>query len=928
MSALLRVLRDGKTVSTHELMEAITVGRAEGCVIRLEDHAISRKHALLTPDSGGKLLKFERKSDFGWLRHNGVECTQGVARPGDIIELGPFRIEFESASPGGAPVPGALSDDITPVVPVQASPVAEPMIAPLVISELEAPVVEAPAPPPAQAAISEPPLTGIDPGLLLDPLPTEPMSETPAVQDPDAPLEMNLAPLAEESPPQEPLGSDTAGSDGVGDGSLVQLDVPGETAASASGAGGATGIFDPEGATRLTPVGGVVGRLVFSAGSANVETFDISGKATIGRGGAGKPVDVELRDKKCSRQHLEIHEQQGRYLLRDLGSENGTILNGEKIPPGAEVDLPSGSTIRAGETQFRFEVFSQDYQVRQGSFLPATVSDSGGDAVSLDSGSFAQADTSPGDAPFHYDPSAADPSFGMPPEAVPLASGLQSPVTEPTHPPGLKGLMSRYKAQPLRTRLMLIAVAAAFVMLFSVEDEDETKAKKPKPKPSASAGVTLRRLEDLSPEQQNEFRRYLEQSVQYFKLKQYTVSRQWVDKALEIFPTDEKALATKSLIEEALREIKALEEKEKAEKAAQEDQEKLKRILSELEDMMIVARKRARSATRYEDVERAIQDNVDSIMRINPDEESHRKWQQEISDDKNRYTALEGSRKQARELTAEAASKRAQIEPFRKAVEGAADPIEKLRRLRALHENLEILRDSIPPDSPDEDKEVSAERKKIARIREGFDEDVATCHQTLESFMTPHLEEVRTLEKAAQAAGNPEEHSKVFARWAKVAELEDELELAWLGQKKAEELKPQGRAGMERIRGLLKDRAKALYTEGILAESYSDFTKAREKFEELLRVAPADDISPDSYVSRAKRKIALYSQFDKALGKERLPAGDSPPSESSASAPVESAPSEPAAVEIAPSEPAAVEITPSEPAPAETVPAAPAGGNP
>ena len=65
---------------------------------------------------------------------------------------------------------------------------------------------------------------------------------------------------------------------------------------------------------------------------------------------------------------------------------------------------------------------------------------------------------------------------------------------------------------------------------------------------------------------------------------------------------------------------------------------------------------------------------------------------------------------------------------------------------------------------------------------------------------------------------------------------------------------PAGYLGMNRVRGVLHDRAKEVYTEAILAESYSDFLNAKKLFKECLKIAPQDDI----YYERAQRKLAHY----------------------------------------------------------------------
>lgn len=61
----------------------------------------------------------------------------------------------------------------------------------------------------------------------------------------------------------------------------------------------------------------------------------------IGRGGG---CDVILPERPVSRRHAEIRREGNRYLLRDLGSKNGTCLNGQEID--GPVPLQDGDEIQ------------------------------------------------------------------------------------------------------------------------------------------------------------------------------------------------------------------------------------------------------------------------------------------------------------------------------------------------------------------------------------------------------------------------------------------------------------------------------------------------------------------------------------------------------------------------------------------------------
>jgi hypothetical protein len=69
---------------------------------------------------------------------------------------------------------------------------------------------------------------------------------------------------------------------------------------------------------------------------------------TIGR---LRDCDVVLADPGASRRHAQIRHENGEYVLRDLGSTNGTIVNGVVTPSHA---LREGDRITIGATELEF----------------------------------------------------------------------------------------------------------------------------------------------------------------------------------------------------------------------------------------------------------------------------------------------------------------------------------------------------------------------------------------------------------------------------------------------------------------------------------------------------------------------------------------------------------------------------------------------
>jgi hypothetical protein len=70
--------------------------------------------------------------------------------------------------------------------------------------------------------------------------------------------------------------------------------------------------------------------------------------------GRSRQCDIVLEDPNISRRHLEVRPRGGSWVLADLGSTNGSRLNGRTIE-GSEVVRP-GDQIELGSTRLTFEL--------------------------------------------------------------------------------------------------------------------------------------------------------------------------------------------------------------------------------------------------------------------------------------------------------------------------------------------------------------------------------------------------------------------------------------------------------------------------------------------------------------------------------------------------------------------------------------------
>jgi pSer/pThr/pTyr-binding forkhead associated (FHA) protein len=72
---------------------------------------------------------------------------------------------------------------------------------------------------------------------------------------------------------------------------------------------------------------------------------------TLGR---SRECDIVLQDPNVSRKHAEVRPRGGSWVVADLGSTNGSRLNGHSIQ-GSEVVKP-GDQIEVGSTRLTFEL--------------------------------------------------------------------------------------------------------------------------------------------------------------------------------------------------------------------------------------------------------------------------------------------------------------------------------------------------------------------------------------------------------------------------------------------------------------------------------------------------------------------------------------------------------------------------------------------
>ncbi len=767
------------------------LGRGEGCVIRLEDRAVSRQHAVLKSGPGG--LRIEKKSHLAPLFVNGTECDAATLQEGDEVHIGPYVLRIAipqdqvrsrpAADRGASAEAGASRSEL-----IQAG--GTPGIPGLEGLEVEA---SADGPLPGASEFSDAPALGDAAEIVsLDAGSNAAADPFDSFGSPDPSPGADAVVLVDEGPgPGRPAGIERA----------QEL----------------SSIIEEDAKTRILPQATVVKlKLRFSPGAASIEMKEFDqDEVSLGR---GKGCDVVLNDKKASRKHLTIRRSgvgvETAFTIRDLESANGIYVNGARV---TEHVLSGDDMVRVGDTEFSVQVVMPNYDRQAEGFLkidhdlPIHEESrilAGMAKVAPDSSVAPVASSSPAE-PFGALAAAGGDAFSN----VIGVSGIPGAGA----PAGSMSLLDRYRAMPQRSRMIWIAFIGMLVYTVMEElpglNQPPPKKKKTdteqvasdgrkKPAGEDSGGSALPTFDQLKPDLQKFVESQYNLALEYFRNRDYDRSLYEVRKIFQYVADYKDARDLERYSVESKQRVQAQEDERRRKEAEQAAKARVARLVIEVEGHM--ARKEYVQAREL----------FAEIVSIEPDNPQVAGWKKEIE-------VYEEAQERERLL------RNLEQETLRKARDIVASGNEALRQRRWFRA-IEIFRSVFELEM--NDKRIMAQANSgITRARSG-----------IAAARDPLIEEGRRLEQESS-------YGEAFKKFSEARRIDPSS--------------VEARNGMERVRGFLRDRSKQLYTEAVLAESYSDFILAKARFEQLLQVAPPDD----PYYERARRKLSRY------LVKEELP---------------------------------------------------------
>lgn len=302
------------------------LGRAESCLIQLNDHKISREHAQLTYEKG--IWNIRNISQIGTFLVNGSAVNEKVLSHGDIIALGDYSLMVTIPLEQDLPAVAAIEDIVEEAT-------LEPDLTDEIAPESE----------------------------KLEDEPDEITSEFAAGGDDEVLDELNS------DMSQEFTDSDDAQDENYneyGDDAQNEYADDGYSNSDdeAYSEDDSEGGFDND----STKVFSGFTKVYLELFGENIpfEKFELSdGEYLIGRD--PDKCQIVLDDAEVSSVHAQITKKNVLCSLKDMNSANGILLNGARIETG---DLVNGDEFIIGSTTFTYTVSSSFFKEASDSLMP------------------------------------------------------------------------------------------------------------------------------------------------------------------------------------------------------------------------------------------------------------------------------------------------------------------------------------------------------------------------------------------------------------------------------------------------------------------------------------------------------------------------------------------------------------------------------
>jgi pSer/pThr/pTyr-binding forkhead associated (FHA) protein/tetratricopeptide (TPR) repeat protein len=529
---------------------------------------------------------------------------------------------------------------------------------------------------------------------------------------------------------------------------------------------------------------------------------------TIGRDAS---CAIHLEYPKCSRKHCEVYRESENYFIRDLGSANGTSVNGHPLSKEEWTRLQSGDTITVIEWILKFEVRDPTFKDR----IEAVPQD-------LKNPTLHEEYVEPSQVTSASQFSSAVPNLEstrienvpMPPPVPGTWQDVQpnpndgyqepqqDPQSEPVYnmvdgapegelPPDALFASQKKKMNPVRWVIVALIVGGAFFYFMSGDESSPTKE-------TSKQGKSKSPFDALSPEDQQFVRRAYENAKQNLINHRYTEALQEITRMKEKIPVYEDSAEVEKYANEG---ILRLEQIKSEDAKAQKDQEMESQIQKQ------VALCKAQINPKTWDVAR-LDSCLSSVLALNPEHPAFQALRAQVTG----YVQARDAQKASQHQTALEVSK-----------------------LRALYEKAHKLLDRNKMYDGIEALQLVIDSK--LRDPEGLKAKAKAEKEVLVSQM-----EVR--QKELEAKGDS-------------MMKENRYKEAVIALRQALDINPDNEMVKSHLHAALLELKKLMqpiYQESIVEESVGDVEKAKERWKKIIE----NSLTGEEYYEKSRLKMKKY----------------------------------------------------------------------
>lgn len=272
---------------------------------------------------------------------------------------------------------------------------------------------------------------------------------------------------------------------------------------------------------------------------------------------------IHIRDQRVSRRQFEIRKTGSQYMILDLGSVNGTLLNGNPISSSDPVAIKSGDAISVLENYLYFELHDSQFRNRL-EMVNVSVPNPM--------------------VPMSHDPAAYELMQYQQPGMLPAQ--YQQPLQYPGAMPGAAQVpQGKIKFDFQKHRPKLIAGVVAFVVLiflFSGGDKSPSKGSTA----GAGLGTAIEAFNKLQPEQQALIRQRYKDAKNLYMQGKYQLAQDEVVKIQELIPDYEDIKEIERLSKEAIYIQEQQRRQEQIERAKIETEERIQKQAEECQKII------------------------------------------------------------------------------------------------------------------------------------------------------------------------------------------------------------------------------------------------------------------------------------------------------------------------------------------------------